>query len=118
MSILDLLAEHKVCRINLPTWSGTALTLECVARCSSPPEIEANFLPKTLPLDEINTSGICQLYFEMASQPHAVKTGISGTVGEDRLQLSYLEVFHPTQQREYFRVDTEVELEFKHDRTE
>lgn len=112
MSILDLLSEHKVCRINLPTRTGTALTVECVARCTSDPHIETVFLPKTLPVGELDPTGYCQLYFEVGSKPYALKTKITEIIKEDRLQLSFMEMFSPTQQREYFRVDTKVSITF------
>jgi c-di-GMP-binding flagellar brake protein YcgR len=113
MSVLNHLTNYKIVRILLPILENDPLARECVAHVTSAPFFEATFLDGQLPSAQLEREGRCQLIFEADGRSHSVISRIHQVVDENRLLLQAIEFAGFAQKREYFRVDTEIALNYR-----
>jgi c-di-GMP-binding flagellar brake protein YcgR len=113
MSVLNYLTNYKIMRILLPIRENDPLTRECVAHLTSAPFFEVTFLEGQLPLAQLEREGSCQLFFEADGRSHSVTSRIEQIVDENRLLLQAIEFSGFVQKRDYFRVDTEIALNYR-----
>lgn len=113
MSVFDYLAGHRVVRILLPVKDSQPLPRECVAHGKSAPYFEVIFLPGQLPVNLLEAGGKCQVSFFADGRPHLVNASLEEIVDGTKLRLKAVEVVAQLQQRENFRVDTELSLTYR-----
>lgn len=113
MTVLNYLTNYKIVRILLPLRQGEQMTRECVAHVISSPFFEVTFLEGQLPLAQLARDGTCQLFFEADGRSHSVTARIEEVADGNRLRLQAIEFAGFTQKREYFRVDTELALNWR-----
>jgi hypothetical protein len=113
MSVLNYLTNYKIVRILLPIRECPPQARECVAHVTSAPFFETVFLEGQLPLAQLVREGTCQLFFEADGRSHSVTARIEEVVDQNRLCLQAIEFAGFTQKREYFRVDTELALNWR-----
>lgn len=112
MAVIDLLKEYRAARIELPLLEGELEVLECVVRASTAPFIEAVFLPTQLPVDQLSQDGAFRVIFEANGRPHVLNARLDSVIDKDRLRLFAGETLSLEQQREFFRIDVELALQY------
>jgi len=113
MAPIDLLATHQLVRINVPLLGRRVLELDCVPVENSPPYFQVEFLPGQLPCDEIDTGKQCTLSFDVGGLVYVVRANIAEIIPPRRLRLANVRSYSNIQKREYFRVNTEVSLQYQ-----
>jgi c-di-GMP-binding flagellar brake protein YcgR len=111
--VLNHLANYRIVRILLPVREGALQARECVAHATSAPFFEAIFLAGQLPAAELHLEGRCQVIFEVDGRTHSISARIEQVVDATRLRLQAIEFAGFMQKREYFRVDTDLALNFR-----
>ncbi|BCR06594.1 hypothetical protein DESUT3_36630 [Desulfuromonas versatilis] len=109
---LDRLGDFKIARIVLPTKGDGALPLECVVRVTSPPFLEATFLPNQLPREQLDAAGPCLLACDIGMSVLSVQARIDQVIDGRRLRLKPEQSSAHEDTRRHFRVQAEVQLRY------
>ncbi len=109
---LDQLGDFKIARIVLPTKGDGTLPLECVVRVTSPPFLEATFLPNQLPCEELDAEGRCRIACDIGMSILSVQARIDQVLDDRRLRLKPEQSSSHEDTRRHFRVQADVQLRY------
>jgi len=109
----EYISEYRFAKIVVPTIKAEPPQLECLVRVATPPLFEASFEPGVLPVHDIDSLGKCQLYLPYGSTNINIHAYIEKVVNSEKLILGAIETATCVQKREFFRVDTSLNLKYR-----
>ncbi|MFO7578367.1 MAG: PilZ domain-containing protein [Pelovirga sp.] len=112
-SILDHLSDYRVVRVVLPLPGEKQVQLDGVARTTTAPELEVNFLPEQFEPHPLDLEGLCRLSFEVAGVSRSIKAKILERSVPAKLRLEMVDSFTHLKKREYFRVDALLSVNYR-----
>lgn len=108
------LADSETARIDLTTTSGKRLRLNCIYKVSDSPGFFLIFPPKILP-EDIEIEQHCPISIKSGESTLTLVAKIAAIKGDRTLELIAKNSVTPESLREYFRVDTKVNIEASFD---
>ncbi len=112
MSALNQLKDYRVVTVSLPLQGGTHLSLDGVAKTTTPPQFEITFLPDQLNSEQLNFSEFAMVKFDVAGENKSIKARLDSAPEETKLLLEMVDSFTYTQKREYFRVNADLSVSY------
>lgn len=112
MSVLKQLRDYRVVKITLPLKDGKQLSLDGVAKVTTPPQFEITFLPDQINPDLLDLREFCLVVFDIVGESKSIKAKIDSTAVEDKLLLEMVDSFSYAQKREFFRVDADLSVSY------
>lgn len=112
MSALNHLKDYRVVKANLPLAEGGQQRLDGVAKVTSPPQFEINFLPDQLTPDTLNTEEFALISFDVAGENRSIKARLGESPAAGKLLLEMVDSYTYAQKREYFRVDADLSVSY------
>ncbi len=112
MSVLNQLKDYRVVKVSLPLRDGKQLSLDGVAKTTTPPLFEITFLPDQLDAEQLDFAEFCLVKFDVAGENKSIKAKIDSAPEEAKLLLEMVDSFTYTQKREYFRVDADLSVSY------
>ena len=104
------LADSETAKIDLSTTTGEIVRLNCIYKVSDSPSFFLIFPPKTLP-DNIDIDQHCPISINAGKSSLTLIAKITSIKGDRTLELVGKNSVKPESLREYFRVDTKVNIE-------
>ncbi len=112
MSVLNQLKNYRVVTVSLPLQDGSQLSLDGVAKTTTPPQFEIIFLPDQLDPERLNFAEFCLVKFDVAGENKSIKAKIDSAPEDAKLLLEMVDSFSYTQKREYFRVSADLSVSY------
>jgi len=104
------LADSETAKIDLTNAAGQIFRLNCIYKVSDSPSFFLIFPPKTLP-EDIDVDVHCPVSIKTEKTSLTLIAKITAIKGDRTLELTAKNSVRPESLREYFRVDTKVNIE-------
>lgn len=102
--------EYRLVKLDLQVGSGDRLSLDCVVKMSTPPILEARFLPAQFPGKEIAPQSEVRITSMEGATIHAIFARIARVLDDMRLEMVVEGANSYGDTRRTFRIDTEIYL--------
>lgn len=112
MSILNHLKDYRVVKASLPLVEGGLQRLDGVAKVTTPPQFEINFLPDQLIPDALDHGEFALISFDVAGENRSIKARLGESPADGKLLLEMVDAYTYAQKREYFRVDADLSVSY------
>ncbi len=110
--ILETLLDDPRVGIVIPTQQNS-FQMECQVEAGEYPSLDVHLLPLQLTTDKLNLTGECTLFCERFQNVLIVRARIIESLSEHQIRVEVVETQKKAQQREFFRIDSEVCLEHR-----
>ena len=111
---IQQLADSETAKIDLTKTSGKIIRLNCIYKVSDSPSFFLIFPPKILP-EDIDVEQHCPISIKSGESTLTLVAKIADIKGDRTLELIAKNNVTPESLREYFRVDTKVNIEANFD---
>lgn len=110
---LKLLAACQMANMQIPLLGNRLLSIDCEPGAVDPPHFEVQFYPGQFQPEELDLAGHCIISFKADQLIHVIHAEITEVVSDHRFTLTAIHSYTNTQQREYYRVDTDIHVQYQ-----
>lgn len=108
---LRFFEQPQIVKVVLPL-GDSPLSLNARVSLDEGPDFEAFFPPNKLPIATLELGKVCFIHCKSPQGPFTISAKIADILDSRRLQLHFIESSPPVQQRQHFRIDTQVYLKY------
>ncbi len=104
-------AEPQIVKVVLPV-GDQSLSLNARISLGEFPELEGFFPPNKLPVNQLEMGSLCTIHCKCPQGAFTIGARVTNVLDQRRLLLTFVESSPPVQQRQHFRVETQVFMQY------